>query len=142
METPRVLANDPLPYLNAEIDRFARQRVQLAEDVKRYIARKDVRLDLRWNTYVTACNARLLEYAEWQQSLPTLDRLDVNWYDDFYIDRYQTVDWPELVNDQILCKDEDPEDVDEEWAAKFFPLADQIKEEILATGYAGFSNDW
>jgi hypothetical protein len=89
-------------------------------------------LDTRWKIYTAACNASLLPYGDWVETPPALEALDVSWYDDFYADRYVLVKWLDIIEN---IEDNGPN-------GKFYDVLNQLKEEILELGQAGFHNDW
>ena len=119
--------------INKMIDIFAEQRSKLQEYIKLYIKDTSYALDDRWSVYVAACQSNILDYHQWITNLPAFN--DVSWYEDFYKERHQTVKWIDVI--------ESIEDSDENVARNIYKQnIDEIKEQILASGEAGFENDW
>lgn len=124
--------------LAAIIKAYSAETNRLRDMVQNFI--KDpmtASLTTRWETFLLACNANLLSTYSSQQSITSLDKHDVSWYDDFYKDRYALVEWAEIVSDIESAQETDSGD-----RFKFKADIDQIKEEIMADGYSGFENDW
>ncbi len=120
---------DSKQWLISTIDVHKEQTARLRGFIQNFIVDNRYSLEDRWAVYEAACSARILEYNHGTGDLPTFDRLRISWYDDFYVDRGQTVRWANIVR-QIDSR------------SGFYPHIDQIKEEILATGKAGFIYDW
>jgi hypothetical protein len=122
-----------LQDLKISILSITEQKKALLARLRAMFVEKSISLEHRWDLFCAAHRAGLLPTYGYQQSLPTLDALDVSWYDDFYKDRYALVEWEDIVQ----SIQGSPKGL-----AKFLAVLDQIKEEILAAGYGSFENDW
>ncbi len=94
-----------------------------------YIKNKEYPLEDRWEIFIKAPDS-LKEYQSWVIDLKGLtNNRTFSWYDDFYVERYQTKD---LDADFI-------ERVEEK-----FPEVDinSIKEQILENNLGSFRYDW
>jgi hypothetical protein len=128
------------------------QRIALRDLVQVYVRDTSVALADRWEIFTLADRAHILGNHTWIQHLSTLDGLDVSWYDDFYKERYTDVRWIDIIeqiredtqfDEELLAEDPNAflEDA-EPGVSRFYPHLDQIKEEILAAGFGGFTLDW
>jgi hypothetical protein len=85
-------------------------------------------LEDRWKFYI-----RILKYLPKNyiyMDFKSLEKIrEVSWYDDFFLDRYAVMD----LDDRFI-----------ERALEEFPEVniDELKEEILQSGYSSFENDW
>lgn len=116
-----------------DITVFVEQRQILQDTVIAYIADQQYPLEQRWRIYYLACKASLLDLDSYITHIPALN--NVSWYDDFYKDRYATVEWTDIV-EQLDNTDD---------SSELYPYKlnlNTIKEQILAQGKAGFINDW
>lgn len=105
----------------------------LANNVKAHIADKNESLEQRWKLYEKACEAGLFGYEDYYPSMSSMD--SVSWYDDFYIEKGQTAFWTDIIERIKESKGEGKR-------GQYFDNLDEIKEEVLSMGYAGFVFDW
>lgn len=114
-----------------------RKKIELNKEFHKwfsvYLANKDsVPLQERWECYVLACREGIfVREASYHINLKTLVSNGFsNYYDDFGYEKYKTVSLYELV-DRVINDD-------------LFPAVniDELKEEILSTGYSSFVYDW
>ncbi len=104
-----------------------------------YFKDKSIPLAERWEVFSeTTANGTFVRVEPWVMHLPIFEAMNLGWYDDFYIERNQLVEFNTLVNEVIPDNIEFAEDGDP-W--KYFDL-DALKEEILQLGFSGFVNDW
>lgn len=89
-------------------------------------------LKMRWWLYVKASKLGILELDDYVNTPECLDTRHFNWYDTFNIERYQTVYFWQIVES---IKESGPDSM-------FFPLLDQLKEDIMALEVVGFVYDW
>ncbi len=85
-------------------------------------------LEERWGFYLKI--RTYLPVSRWYMSFKSLEKIKpISWYDDFYLDRYAVM---RLGADFVQRSSE-----------KFPGLdVDELKEEILQSGYSAFENDW
>lgn len=119
-------------------------------EFKAFIKDKKFPLDERWDLFKFACENNLFVNVDSSViHLKTLERnSNFSWYDDFNVEKYETVEFVYIVGrisdnlEEIL---EDP-DYSEDFR-DIYPIITreeliELKEEILATGYSGFVFDW
>lgn len=93
-----------------------------------------IALEDRWNAYLMLVTGGVLTKIK-SYGDGFVEDLNPNWtlYDTFYIERYETTNFPDML-ERIMEIDEDEipsEEVLNAW-----------KEKVLASGYAGFEFDW
>ena len=102
----------------------------LEKDIKdyclNYLKNKNLPLESRWNLFVE--NKNLFPVHEWVLHFKELDSNNIEYYDDFGYEKHQNVPLDELV----YLTDDGWTDVN----------LDNLKEEILETGYSAFIFDW
>ena len=110
-------------------DMFSRTVQETMKIFWLYMKDTEIPLEDRWSVFQT-----VLPYTEVKPYFMRFDSLksvgfDDTWFDDYYIDRYQTVKFDmkfiELTVEQFPSID-----------------MDSLKEEILQKGYGGFIHDW
>lgn len=136
-------------YVLNQIRNYAEQRLALRKFVQEIIKDKTISLDDRWEIFTRASTTALLTHGQWVGHIKALEEdRSFSWYDDFYKDRYATVEWHEIVSDIVddyeanLEDYESPSDAPKNGTARFYPKLERIKEEILELGEAGFVHDW
>jgi len=114
-------------------------------EFKAFIKDQSISLEERWDLFKFACENNLFVNVDW--SIIRLKTLEANrnfcWYDDFGVEKYQTVEFTSIVESIEEYVEESLEEKDEE----VYPITtreklNELKEEILATGYSGFVYDW
>lgn len=95
-----------------------------------YIQDSELPLDQRWDIFTQI--HEFLPSSDWHISFESLGT-DWSWYDNMYVDRYQTVTLVELA-DRVRYRHDC-----NEWD---HINLDDLKEEILATGFGRFINNW
>jgi hypothetical protein len=134
---------------------FNKYKERLAGEVKAYCQDITIPLNQRWDIFKIAnigdTNSCIVDF----ESLDELLGHEVSWYDDFYKDRYATIDMVDIVErleENVFLIGTDDCDTEEEWlkAPKAYEeevryaIADvnKVKEEILATFTQSFLMDW
>lgn len=117
---------------------LAEARKSLNEDLQpllQSLKTTDVPLEDRWAAYVTLVKGNVLTSIETYGDgfVETLNP-KYTLYDHFYCERHQTMSYPDML-----------EQVEDEWFNGEKPTDEAIrewKEEVLASGHAGFKHDW
>ena len=111
------------------VERFNYDREYLVGELIDFFKDNSVSLEERWNLFKKSSN--LLPEYFYTVDLPEIEKNDLNYYDDFYYDRYQTVDMVDLL-EKI-----------EDYPEKFTKInVEALKEQILHSGYGSFKFDW
>lgn len=117
--------------MKEKIKEFNKQKDTLYAEVKEYVQNTDLPLDDRWDVFVWSGFG---DCSDWVVNgfKPLDDHFgrEVCWYDDFHIDKYQTLEMKDLVEFM------------EEREGSYPELIDALKEEILAKFLFSFVNDW
>lgn len=113
-----------------------KQQEELLETAKSFLSDiKDTNglsLGVRWNMFGTLSNiSGLMPRDSWVCN--SIDPYNLNWYDDFYIERYQDCDYYDLT-DAWEGFVEEGKVTQEQY--------DAWRESILAAGKVGFRYDW
>lgn len=118
--------------------RIAEAMKAMQLEMVEYFKDKSIPLAERWEVFSEATGNGTFDRIEpWVMHIPIFEEMNLNWYDDFYIERNQLVEFNFLVNESIPdCIEFSEGDV---W--KDFDI-DALKEEILQLGFSGFRNDW
>jgi hypothetical protein len=119
-------------------------------EFKAFIKDKKFPLDERWDLFKFACENNLFVKIESSYSHIRIleSNHNSNWYDTFYIERYTTVEFTNIVEEVSETLEEILEYPDySEDSRDYYPIRTreelvELKEEILATGYSGFVYDW
>ena len=119
-------------------------------EFKDYIKDKKFPLEERWDNFKFACENKIFVNVEsWVVHLKTLESShNFSWYDDFGVERYETVEFTYIVGrisdnlEEILEDPDYSEDFRDNYPIITREELHQLKEEILATGYSGFEMDW
>lgn len=119
-------------------------------EFKTYIKDKSIPLEERWDNFKFAVENKIfVNINGWVIHLKTLESSrNFSWYDDFGVEKYETVKFErvvERVSDNLEEILEDPdysEDFRDNYPIITREELNQLKEEILATGYSGFVMDW
>lgn len=117
------------------------QAVQVdVEAFKSVLKNPAIALDDRWSAFVKLVNERVItEYEQWGDGNVDLlkpksdDRYELTLYDDFYVERYETVSYPDF-EDRIANLNDDCQVTEESF--------DKWREAALRSGKAGFRFDW
>ena len=98
----------------------------------------NIALEDRWNAYIELVTNDILVNEE-NYGSGHIDILgDLTMYDDFNVDRHQTLTYPEMY-ERIM--DEDAE----KWYPRLFEARSNLsewQEKVLSMGYSGFQYDW
>lgn len=109
-----------------------------------FIADTTIPLDERWAVFKEAPD-------DWKEQKSWIQHFDfekefigeISWYDDFYVDRHETVDMvdfcEERLEDYFAGKYEEE---DEEWQTVVIACIVAAKEEVLASNMGSFEFDW
>lgn len=100
---------------------------ELHDYIFKYINNKAIPLEDRWKLFVD--NKNLFPTKSWLMHFKEFDKNDINYYDDFGYERREIVDVTEMVE---MCDEGDWTEVN----------LDDLKEEILESGYSKFKFDW
>lgn len=103
-------------------------------------------LDERWEVFKEAPT-------EWKNEKSYIEHFDaekllpggeVSWYDDFYIEKYETVDMVGFVEERLIdhLMDHFDFDIDDELPEEVQVIVDAFKCEVLAKNMASFKFDW
>lgn len=123
-----------------DITNYLVERDSFREELKEHLRDKFIPIDIRWDMFV---HSNDILPTNWYISDCT-DILSDCLYDDFGIDRSQTLffkDIVERVQDSITLEGEEPD----RYSARFdemFKKLPEFKEAVLQSGYSGFINDW
>ena len=119
-------------------------------EFKAFIKNKNYPLEERWGLFKFACENAL--FVSLKGSICSLKILEAahnfSWYDDFYVEKHETVEFTNIVElveetlDEILEDPDYSEDLRDVYPIITREELIQLKEEILATGYSGFVMDW
>lgn len=119
-------------------------------EFKAFIKDQSIPLEERWDLFKFACENEL--FVNIKSCYPTIKILEsnhnFNWYDTFYIERYTTVEFTNIVErvsenlEEILEDPDYSEDFRDNYPIITREELVELKEEILATGYSGFVYDW
>lgn len=122
----------------AEINAHKEKMKSLVEDLWYTVKNKNLPLEKRWEAYTNIPEGFSSE--GWTQHYELNDR-EICWYDDFYIERYESVD-----NVNIIEKiEDDPErfandfDFEEE---ELDDILTKLKEQMMESGVRYWKEDW
>lgn len=105
----------------------------IESEVKEYIIQtiknKNISLEDRWNLFIQ--NKNLFPIRSFLVYYPEIETNDINYYDDFGYEKYQTIYVDELMN--VIEEGND---------SKFNLDLNKLKEEIMVSRYSGFVFDW
>ena len=122
--------------LQKQIDEIVRLQKLLDGEVKIFVQNKDIPLDERWDFFVKSeCG----EEKGWVEHVKSLEDNDIEYYDDFYFERHQTVTMnsiAERLYDWIRWPDKE---FSEEKLKKIY---DDFREEAIAKFIKSFEYDW
>ncbi len=129
-----------------KVEKLKAETKKTKDAVELIIFDKKLPLDQRWEFWLKVPedaknNKGWIEHFRWEQQLPGRR---VSWYDEFYIDRHQTVIMEEIVDrveENIAYAAQNPDDVSirETWTQE---MLDDFKEEILEKNLYSFVMDW
>lgn len=109
------------------------QMDETKEDFIEYFKDKTIPLEDRWEVFAESSNKEVFNNLEnrcWNSKV--LDKIGLEWYDDFGIERYTTGEFVDII-----------EIVKRNYKNKLtHELVDELKEEMLQSGYSGFVFDW
>jgi len=116
--------------MQKKIDEFNKLKASLIEEMKLWCVDKSIPLEERWKVFI---ESDLAPIDRWYHHPDGVDWDKVELYNDFYCDRYQTMEASSFVE---LCQDKinDKED--------FECDLDKVKEYFLSEFISGFIHDW
>jgi hypothetical protein len=115
--------------LSERVKVFKDEKNSLLKDLIDYFKNNNETLEDRWKLFEES--RELFPRYSWVMDIREIEVNDGNYYDDFGYDRHQTVDLVDLVY-RI-----------EDYPAKYSKFnVEQVKKEILASGYGSFIFDW
>ena len=134
-------------------EKLLRQKINEKEkfqvEFEALIQDKETPLEKRWHLFEIAVgNDLYVKVDSYVLHLNTLEsKKGFSWYDNFYYDRYKTVNLVEVVYnlETYLAEIAEPEcnwATPEKAILKTQEEIDALKEEILQTGYSAFVYDW
>lgn len=121
-----------LEKLLFDIKMLAQQRDAKWHEIKKYIQDKNYSLKDRWALFVEINKIKFIIIFDGLYFSPQSIKKEINWYDDFYLERNQT---QSLVNFIEIIE----EDISKDFTKEEILL---LKEEILQNGYTHFLMDW
>lgn len=105
-------------------------------DILAFFANEEIPLETRWDLFVKAPEI-LVNRSPWVMRYDALDEAfggEVVWYDDFYVERHETVCMVDLLTHDTLVENsyfkDNPDNIN------------ALKEEILSTGIRTWVYDW
>ena len=106
---------------------------QVKEELTPSLADKNVPLDDRWKMFIRLVTLKLLPEQSYGDGYVEVLGSKYSLYDDFHIERYQTVDYEQMW-----------EWISDSYRGKKFEGAavDKWREQVLASGYGSFVHDW
>lgn len=113
-----------------KIQKYEEDGQRLKDEVKQFVQDKTKPLEERWEIF---CLAEMGERGDWVEDFDSLNKVyggEVSWYDDFCVERMQTV-YLTNVLDTLTSKD----NITEEQINEF-------KEEVLQKFIWSFEFDW
>ncbi len=121
-----------------QINAYKESATELKQKYVNYIKDKSISLDDRWRVFESAptdwkIHERYLQHFDVEDEL--LGR-DILWWDDFDIEKGQTVNMQEWVNDLSNLK------VLRAWGYEGDEVANAFKEEVLSMNLGLFKYDW
>lgn len=117
-----------------KVEDLNKQLLVLKAEFSVFLSDKTIPLNERWDLFRKA-PAGLVETSPWVWSF---ECIEIRWYDEFNIDRHETVSLVSLMDDWIAERIEDDEYEREKWES----LVPLMKEEILASNTREFTFDW
>ena len=111
------------------IRQFNKQKQELTEELRIYVKDKVIPLEDRWEAFKLSKLGNTDSWVMTFESLNVLYSGEVSWYDDFYIDKYQTVNMVDLVENLYESNFTEKQ-------------IDAVKGEVLNTFTLSFVNDW
>lgn len=125
----------------AEYEVSKARLLQIKPEYVLYIKDRTIPLEERWNVFQHMPEF-MKQSGGWVEYIPILEDSGIEWYDDFYIDRYQTVELNKII-ERIK------EELDDEYKGDLYEkikdipnLVDEIKEWVLENNIYSFINDW
>lgn len=128
----------------AEFNKIAQEIQQLQAKVRptylSILTDKEISLEERWEFFKNA-PSNFKKHGGYAPCLITLDNKDTNlsWYDDFYIERHETVDIVDIV---VRLELQDGEGQVFTYFENNPEAIDLLKEEILRLNIGSFTYDW
>lgn len=126
----------------AEIQKYIADGQEIKKAFAAYIKDKSIPLEKRWETFGVAPvefknqNSYIIHFKS-EQNLPNRE---IVWYDDFNVEKYETVVMFNLINNQIEDLASPYRDRNKEhFTLDFFTL---MKEEVLEKNLHSFKFDW
>jgi hypothetical protein len=130
--------NSQKVLLELELDLLRTMKDETIKKVQEVIKDRSVPLAERWDLFENAKD--VLPRRGWVIHLKELEKnRGFNWYDTFGFDRHQEVSLVDVVND-ITGNGYEEEDLNPDFCS--WVDVDQLKEEILESGYSSFIFDW
>lgn len=121
--------------LRSGIELLTKGAEVLKEKFAAYVADKTVPLEDRWSLFETAPDA-LKEHSSWYADFK-INNEEISWYDDYYLDRHQTMDTLDLVSqtEEMTLSDYTTPKYSEN-------VINDLKEQVLAKNLGSFVYDW
>lgn len=123
-----------------EIVAFLNRRENLRGGLTAYFSNTSEPLEERWNLFIISGN--ILPIHTWVHRV--MDIYSDCLYDDFHIERRETVLFADIDEQVVSNLPADGEEPDEYNCLyfQFFQKRDLWREAVLASGYSGFTYDW
>lgn len=110
-------------------------------DYLAYIKDRTIPLEERWNIYLQMPDF-MKESDGWVEYIPIFEEHGLNWYDDFYLDRYVTINLVDIVERLEEALTEEYPLCFEEKVRQIPNIVEEVKEWVLEKNILSFINDW
>ena len=105
----------------------------VTKSLSEYLKNDEIDLVERWSVYCKACSMGVINKSKsYYYNCPTFDKYDLTMYDDFCVDRYQTISFEEYVEQLEGHDSVTDEDI-------VVTMSDILAEQ---SEYCSFRNDW
>lgn len=122
------------------IERFINEFKKDIEELKSHLTNKEFSLEQRWKLFLIL--QPYLEKDVWVAHLNSIEQvIDLSWYDDFNVERYQTFEFDEQFIEDLTLRGDPTKKGDYKKGWEAINIS-EVKEEILELGKGGFINDW
>lgn len=125
----------------AEFEVFRNIAETLQSEVWTMLKDKSIPLNERWKVFVEASGGVINKVNSYYMDFQSMTKAGFggSWYDDFYLDRHQTMELTSLVE---CLEDRNNLNSDSKRFKMTEEQIEELKEEILQSGYTGFVFDW
>ena len=117
-------------YDLATYEAIQRAAAKEAGNLRTYLKDKEEPLTERWEIFTKVYNE--LDTDSCYFTIPDINGEEITYYDDLYCDKYQTIDYPQIV--ETLADKFEVEETDS--------IFNELKESMLQSGDGACVNDW